>query len=106
MSSLVDFEDLKELDGGDLKAVFGQVEPEQLLAALLGITPGLRSHLLTKLTPALSRALEAQLVAHDPIEPLSAVRAQRALVEALCRLSRGGQVAFDDPDDIFTEMVA
>ena len=26
--------------------------------------------------------------------------AQRSLVEALCRLSRGGQVAFDDPADM------
>jgi flagellar motor switch protein FliG len=106
LSSLVDFEDLGELDGGDLKAVFGQVEPEQVLAALLGVSPALRHRLLTKLSPSSASALEAQIVAHDPISPDSAQHAQRAVVDALCRLSRSGQVAFDDPEDIFTEMVA
>jgi flagellar motor switch protein FliG len=106
LSSLVDFEDLNELDGGDLKAVFGQVDPEQVLTALLGVSPGQRRRLLTKLSPASASALEAQLVAHDPITPDTAAHAQRAVVEALCRLSRGGQVAFDDPADIFTETAA
>lgn len=100
MSDLVDFEDLGELDGGDLKAVLGQVEPEQVLTALLGSTAGLRHRLLTKLSPASARRLEAQIVAHEPVSPDSARDAQRLVVDALCRLSRSGQVAFDDPADI------
>ena len=100
MSDLVDFEDLGLLDGGDLRAVFDQVPAERVLEALVGAPAGLRRLLLTKLSPASAGRLEAQIDSHGPL-PFEAVHsAQRAIVDALCRLSRGGHVAFDDPEDM------
>lgn len=100
MSSLVEFEDLAMLDGGDLRAVFGQVMLDQVLAALVGTTPSFRRHLLAKLPGASAATLESQIAAHGPVSFAAVHVAQRELVEALCRLSRGGQVAFDDPEDM------
>ena len=100
MSDLVAFEDLGLLDGNDLRAVFNQVSGEQVLEALIGTPAGLRRLLLTKLPPASAARLEAQIDAHHPV-PFEAVQtAQRVVVETLCRLSRWGQVAFDDPEDM------
>lgn len=100
MSSLVDFEDLGLLDGGDLRAVFGQVALDQVLAALVGTSSSFRQQLLTKLSPASASRLEAQIHALGPVSFDDVQGAQRELVEVLCRLSRGGQVAFDDPEDM------
>ena len=100
MSDMVDFEDLAELDGGDLKAVFGQVEGHDVLDALAGTTLHMRRQFLTKLRPESAARLEAEIVEHGPVEVMTVAAAQRNLVEALCRLSRAGQVAFDDPDDL------
>ena len=104
MSDLVDFEDLAQLDAPDLRAVFAQVASGDILDALAGASLGVRRLLLTKLVPANSASLEVQLANHGPVSFEDVHTAQRALVEALCRLSRGGQVAFDDPADM--EMVA
>ena len=48
MSDMVDFEDLAQLDGGDLKAVFGQVDDLDILDALAGATLHVRRQVLTK----------------------------------------------------------
>jgi flagellar motor switch protein FliG len=103
LSELVDFEDLGDLDGNDLRAVLEQVAPEQLLEALGGLTPGRRRILLAKLSSASVTELEAQIVARGSVSSQSAQDAQRAIVETLCRLSRSGQVAFDDPADVVGE---
>lgn len=100
MSDMVDFEDLAQLDGGDLKAVFAQVEDRDILDALAGATPHVRRLVLTKLPAASAARLEAGLDGHGPVAVPTVQAAQRNLVEALCRLSRGGQVAFDDPADL------
>ena len=100
MSELVDFEDLGQLDGGDLRAVLDQVSPDQVLDALVGTPTALRQQLLTKLPAASATRLEAQINAHGPVPFESVWNAQRAVVDALCRLSRCGQVAFDDPEDM------
>ena len=100
MSDLVDFEDLAQLDGGDLKAVFGQVDDLDILDALAGSSLHMRRQILTKLPLASAAKLEAEIVGRGPVAILSARAAQRNLVEVLCRLSRGGQVAFDDPADL------
>ncbi len=100
MSNLVEFEDLRILDGRDLRAVLEQVPESQVLEALVGTPSGLRKLLLTKLSPASASRLEGLVQSHAPV-PFEAVHtAQRALVEALCRLSRLGQVAFNDPEDM------
>jgi flagellar motor switch protein FliG len=100
LSELVDFEDLGLLDGRDLRAVFNQVPPTQVVQALAGASQGLRQSLLLKLLPAAAAGLEAQLATYGPV-PFESVRsAQRAVIDALCRLSRAGQVAFDDPEDM------
>jgi flagellar motor switch protein FliG len=100
LSDLVDFADLEQLDGGDLRSVFDQVAVDQVLEALAGTPIWLRRRLLTKLPIASASRLEAQLNARAPVSFDSARSAQRAVVEALCRLSRAGQVAFDDPEDM------
>ena len=105
MSDLVDFEDLAQLDGGDLRAVFGQVTTDEVLDALAGTSLGLRRRFLTRLTVTQATKLETQINNHEPVGFLTVQAAQRSLVEALCRLSRGGQVAFDDPADL-ADMVA
>ncbi|MHC5544524.1 FliG C-terminal domain-containing protein [Singulisphaera rosea] len=100
MSDLVAFEDLGDLDGTDLRAVLGQVSREQLLEALCGTPPGVRRLLFTKLSTASAVELEAQVNAHASVSFETVQTAQRAVVDALCRLSRAGQVAFDDPEDM------
>jgi flagellar motor switch protein FliG len=100
LSDMVDFEDLAQLDGGDLKAVFKQVDDLDVLDALAGSSLHVRRQFLSKLSPALAAQLEARLNEHGPVGFLTVQVAQRNLVEALCRLSRGGQVAFDDPADM------
>ena len=100
MSKLVDFEDLGLLDGADLRAVLGQVSTDQVLDALVGTPASLRQRLLTKLPAASASRLEAQINSHGPVPLEAALSAQRAVVDALCRLSRVGQVAFDDPEDM------
>ncbi len=100
MSDLVEIDDLGFLDGHDLRAVLAQVAEPQVLLVLSTITPALRRHLLSKLSPASASRLEAQINAHEPTAPEAVRIARHAVVEALCRLSRGGQVAFDVPEDM------
>lgn len=97
---LVDFEDLELLDGSDLRAVLEQTPAPQVLDALNGLRPGARQHLLTKLPQSSATRLRAELSVHGPVSDESARRAQRAVVETLCRLSRGGIIAFDHPADM------
>jgi flagellar motor switch protein FliG len=100
LSDLVDFEDLGLLDGGDLRSVFDQAPDSQVLEALVGSPPALRCYLLAKLSATSASRLEDRIKDCGPVPADSARVAQRAVVEVLCRLSRGGQVAFDDPDDM------
>ncbi len=100
MSDLVEFDDLELLDGSDLRAVFDQVPTTQVLDALVGTRPGMRQHLLTKLPSSSAHKLEAQINTHGPVSFETVRTAQRAVVDTLCRLSRGGHVAFDDPEDM------
>ena len=100
MSELVNIEELGLLESGDLRAVFDQVAEAQVLEALIGVAPSLRDQLLAKLAPASATQWEAKLHAHGSVPSEAVESAQRAVIEALCRLSRSGQVAFDDPDDM------
>jgi flagellar motor switch protein FliG len=100
LSDLVEFEDLELLDATDLRAVFDQVPTLQVLDAMAGSRPGVRQHLLTKLPQSSALQLEAQINSHGPVTFEMVKSAQRLVVETLCRLSRGGQVAFDDPEDM------
>lgn len=100
MSNLVEFDDLEQLDGTDLRSVLNQVPKSQLLDALVGTRPGVRHQLLTKLSSSSAQELEAEINAHGPVSFETVHSAQRAVVETLCRLSRGGHVAFDDPEDM------
>jgi flagellar motor switch protein FliG len=100
LSDLVAIEDLGLLDAKDLRAVLDQVPEPQVLDALAGIPAGLRHLLLMKLSPASAARLEAQVHAHGPVAFEAVQDAQRSVVETLCRLSRGGQIAFDDPEDM------
>jgi flagellar motor switch protein FliG len=100
LSELVEIDDLALLDGHDLRAVFSQVSEPQLIEALSGAAPVLRAQLLRRLSADLATRLEAQITSRGPVPPVAVQRAQRALVDALCRLSRGGQVAFDVPGDM------
>lgn len=97
---LVVFEDLEQLDGPDLRAVFDQVPTLQLLDALVGSRPSVCQHLLTKLPAASMTRIRARLDTHGPVSTESARNAQRVCLETLCRLSRGGIIAFDHPADM------
>ena len=100
MSDLVDFQDLEFLDGHDLRAVFDQVSEDLVLDALVGVSPGMRHLLLTRLSTASASALEERLGTYESVSFDTVHTAQRAVVDVLCRLSRAGQVAFDDPEDM------
>lgn len=100
MSKLVDFEDLAGLDGGDLRAVFSQVGLERVVDALGGVPISFRQRLLARLAGPTARTIESRLAGRGMVSFESAAAAQGEMVEALCRLSRGGQVAFDDPADM------
>jgi flagellar motor switch protein FliG len=100
LPEFLDFEDLAQLDGTDLRAVFSQVPAAQVLSALAGTSPGLRRQLLMKLSHVVSTRLKTDLESHGPITPADARIAQRALLDALCHLSRGGLIAFDSPEDM------
>ncbi len=100
MSNLVEFEDLSQLDSGDLRSVLSEVPSDLLIDALLGASAGFRLHLLTKLPESAAASLQAVLGERGPVSRQTAIEAQRTIVDALCRLSRVGQVAFDDPADM------
>jgi flagellar motor switch protein FliG len=100
LSDFVEIDDLGVLDGHDLRAVLDQLPEHQVLEALIGISPGFRKQLLGKLPAASADRLEARINAHGPVALEAVHAAQHAVVEALCRLSRGGQVAFDVPEDM------
>jgi flagellar motor switch protein FliG len=100
LSELVNIEELGLLENTDLRAVFGQVSEAQVLDALTGVSPSLRAKILAKLAPDSAAEWGAKLQVQGPVALATSEDAQRAVVEALCRLSRSGHVAFDDPDDI------
>src|SRR3954454_24055604 len=100
LSDLVEIDDLAFLDGRDLRAVFDQVSDTHMLEALIGITPASRKRFLSKLPSSSAARRQARLDAHGPVLLEAVQDAQRALVDALYRLSRGGQVAFDVPEDM------
>ena len=52
------------------------------------------------LVAALVFSMAAEVASHGPVAVPAVHAAQRTLVEALCRLCRGSQVAFDDPADM------
>lgn len=97
---LVDFEDLTLLDGGDLRAVLGEVTEDQVADALLGIPAGLQRQLLNKLPQAVAARLERRIDPRESIPFDAVLDAQRSIIDALCRLSRGAQIAFDVPEDM------
>src|SRR3954470_9957405 len=83
LSDLVDFEDLAQLDGADLRAVFGQVDDIDVLDALAGTGLGVRRMILSKLPPATAARLDAEVDGHGPVAFPAVHAAQRSLVEAL-----------------------
>ena len=97
---LVEMDDLALLDGGDLRAVLNQVSEDQVVDALLGISAGLRRQLLDKLPQATSGRIERRIDPRDSIPFETVLDAQRSIIDALCRLSRGAQIAFDLPEDM------
>ena len=100
MSNLVAFDDLGQLDGGDLRAVFGQVDPLQVLFALSGSTRGLRQQLINKLPSASATRMLLEIDLLEPVPFETVQNAQQLVVDVLCRLSREGHIAFDDPADM------
>jgi flagellar motor switch protein FliG len=96
----VDFEDLALLDTRDLRMVLREVPVTQVLEALVGTPAGFRQSLLTKLSPPEAARLETEVAQHGPVTFEAVRTAQRTLVDALCCLSRGGQVAFSNPEDM------
>lgn len=93
-------EELAELAADDLRAVFREVGPERAILALADAEPALRRRLLARWRPGGARDVEAGPGA----SPDEIRRARHAVAEAVCRLSRVGQIAFDHPDDILDQV--
>lgn len=100
MSTLVHFEDLVLLDGSDLRAVLGEVSLDLQAQAFLGVPNGFRHLLLTRLPSPTSHRLSEVISAYGPVREETSAAAQSAIIEALCRLGRNAQIAFDDPADM------
>lgn len=100
---MVEFEDLALLDAGDLRAVFSQVEPERLVAALAGAGTGLCRQLLGNLPLSRASQLAQEVNRRQDVPRETALAAQRELVDALCHLARAGIIAFDDPEDMMPD---
>jgi flagellar motor switch protein FliG len=100
LSSLVAFEDLLLLDGSDLRAVFSQVTTDQVVEALAGAPAVFRQRVLNRLHPADAAEIQERIDRQGPVAFEAVASAQGAMVAALCHLSRGGMVAFDDPADM------
>ena len=100
MSESTVFDDLELLDGGDLKAVFEQVSKEEVVAAMWGAHASLRGRLLLKLSRRYATPIQQAIDAteHQSFEDVR--NAQHKIVEAMCQLSRTGQIAFDVPEDM------
>ena len=83
MSDLVDFEELDNLDGGDLRAVFEEVSSDQMLEALIGTPAHMRVRLLEKLSRPSAEKLAAEIDGHEPDFSFEAgvVRAQPRLLK-------------------------
>src|SRR3989304_2695445 len=97
---MIALEDLELLDGGDLKAVFDQLSREEVVAALWGAHPGLRSRLLRKLSRRHAQPIEQAIRETGKLSFEIFPEAQRRMVAYLCQLSRAGQIAFDVPEDM------
>ena len=100
MSDLVEIDDLGLLDGHDLRAVFSQISEPQLVEALSGTDPALAHNCSESCRPPWPVGSRPEIDARGSVEPVAVRLAQDAVVEALCRLSRCGQVAFDIPGDM------
>jgi flagellar motor switch protein FliG len=94
------FDDLELLAGDDLKAVFDQMLPEEVVAALWGAPIGLRGRLIRRLSKRVSVVIERNIAAceHQSFEQVR--NAQQKAVMIMCHLSRSGQIAFDAPEDM------
>ena len=100
MSESTVFDDLEMLDGGDLKAVFEQVTKEEAVAALWGAQAALRGRLLLKLSKRYATPMQQAIDAAEHFSFEEVRNAQHRLVDAMCQLSRTGQIAFDVPEDM------
>lgn len=100
MSESTVFDDLELLDGGDLKSVFEQVAREEVVAALWGANASLRGRLLLKLAKRHATPIQQAIDATEHLTFEAVRNAQQKIVAAMCQLSRGGQIAFDVPEDM------
>ncbi len=100
MSETLEFDDLDYLDGSDLRGVFEQMAPAEVVAALWGATPHLRGRLLRKLPRRLSSEIDRLLAATAHLTFDRVRIAQQQAIAVMCRLSRSGQIAFDVPEDL------
>jgi flagellar motor switch protein FliG len=100
LSELIDIDDLALLDGSDLRSVLAEVSVSEVLDALAGMPAGLRRQLLGKLPRESAQRLARAFEERGPVASDASRSAQRLLIEALCRLSRGGHVAYDAPEDM------
>jgi flagellar motor switch protein FliG len=100
MSESTAFDDLELLAGGDLKAVFDKMHPDEVVAALWGTAIGLRGRLLRKLYKRDSLHLEKCIAACEHMTFEQVRSAQQKAITIMCHLSRSGQIAFDAPEDM------
>ena len=100
MSESTTFDDLELLDGSDLKAVFRNMNSDEVVAALWGTPIGLRGRLLRKLHKRDSVGIEKQIAECEHFTFEQVRNAQQKAVTIMCHMSRSGQIAFDAPEDM------
>lgn len=100
MSETTEFDDLNLLDAADVAAVFDQVPQDDVVAALWGAPAGLRVRLVNRLRRPQTQVIEQAIAAIEHLTFEQVRGAQQRIVAAMCRLSRGGQIAFDPAEDM------
>ena len=100
MSEITTFDDLELLSGDDLKAVFDQLPPEEVMAALWGCPIALRGQLLRNLSKQDSTKIERAIGSTEHLTFEQVRNAQQNAVAVMCQMSRAGLIAFDAPEDM------
>jgi flagellar motor switch protein FliG len=100
MSESMEFDDLELLERGDLDAVLKALEPAEVVAAFWGVSSGMRCRLLGKLPRRSAAKIQQDMSATEHVSFEQVRGAQQKVIAIMCRLSRGGQIAFDVPEDL------
>ena len=84
------FADLIRIDSRGLQAVVREADPEQLVVALKGADPALRSHILAAMSQRAAAQIEDDLGSRGPLKREEVAAAQAAIAAGVRRLADSG----------------